>query len=289
MKTWRFPKKVTVTFWRNAASIMIATVSLSSFAACPDGKTYNVHLTFDDGPSPDFPDGHGGFRPGRTSRILDFLKAEKVPATFFVMGSSIQASSSLANKDHLIKRIRDEGHTLASHTYIHKSHTCDGSHSYAFTPKKARKNLKHAHNNRNEIFNSNLFRFPYGRGWEYEPGCPGARVPIMEYAHKLGMQHLGWDVDSKDYMTNPPFSKQGAEIIPEILEKICETKGGVILFHDINPWTSRYLGKAIRAIKAAGHRLTTLDKISRDRDSFNQAPGGARAEAQGLGGESVVK
>jgi peptidoglycan/xylan/chitin deacetylase (PgdA/CDA1 family) len=42
-------------------------------AACPDGKTYPVHFTFDDGP-------HTVLTP----KVLDVLKEEKVPATFFV-------------------------------------------------------------------------------------------------------------------------------------------------------------------------------------------------------------
>jgi len=40
-------------------------------SACPNGKTYPVHFTFDDGP-------HGTLTP----KVLDVLKEEKVPATF---------------------------------------------------------------------------------------------------------------------------------------------------------------------------------------------------------------
>lgn len=264
--------------WRIGILLILLSFSMLTSAACPDGKTYDVHLTFDDGP-----------HPKRSAMVLDALKKEQVPATFFVMGSLIQANSPVPNKDVILNRIRSEGHTLASHTYVHKSHTCGGKLAPAFTPAEAKKNLDRARGGMDALFTSNLFRFPYGRGWLYEPACPGARVPIMDYAHKLGMEHLGWDIDSQDYMTNPPFFKPGASIIPGILKQICQTKGGVILFHDINPWTSRYLGKAIRAIKDAGHRLTALDKISKDHDSFNQAPGGARAELETPQGETVVK
>jgi hypothetical protein len=49
---------------------------LSADMAYRPGK---VVLTFDDGPDPDF-----------TPRILDILKKEKVPASFFVVGSMVE-------------------------------------------------------------------------------------------------------------------------------------------------------------------------------------------------------
>ena len=47
----------------------------SLHAACPNGKTYPVTLTFDDGP-------HSVLTP----KVLDVLKEEKIKATFFVLG-----------------------------------------------------------------------------------------------------------------------------------------------------------------------------------------------------------
>lgn len=62
-----------------------------------DEKT--VYLTFDDGPS------------AVTPKILDTLKKEKVKATFFVIGKGT---------DHdMMKRIADEGHAIAIHSYNH--------------------------------------------------------------------------------------------------------------------------------------------------------------------------
>ena len=57
-----------------------------------------IYLTFDDGPS------------ARTGEILDVLKEKNVKATFFVIGSQGEANAQL------LKRIVDEGHTIAMHT-----------------------------------------------------------------------------------------------------------------------------------------------------------------------------
>jgi peptidoglycan/xylan/chitin deacetylase (PgdA/CDA1 family) len=41
-------------------------------ATCPNGKSYPVTLTFDDGP-----------KPGLTQKVLDILKEENIRAIFF--------------------------------------------------------------------------------------------------------------------------------------------------------------------------------------------------------------
>lgn len=61
-----------------------------------------VYLTFDDGPS------------SNTDKILDVLAEYDVKATFFVVGKEEERYQSL------YKRIVEEGHTLAMHSYSHK-------------------------------------------------------------------------------------------------------------------------------------------------------------------------
>lgn len=61
-----------------------------------------VYLTFDDGPS------------SNTGRILDILAEYGVKATFFVVGKEKEEYQAL------YKRIVEEGHTLAMHSYSHR-------------------------------------------------------------------------------------------------------------------------------------------------------------------------
>ncbi len=61
-----------------------------------------IYLTFDDGPS------------RNTDRILDILKEYDVKATFFVVGKTDETSVAA------YRRIVEEGHTLAMHSYSHK-------------------------------------------------------------------------------------------------------------------------------------------------------------------------
>ena len=61
-----------------------------------------IALTFDDGPDPRW-----------TPEILDTLRREGVPATFFIIGAAGQAHPEL------LRRIIDEGHEIGNHTFTH--------------------------------------------------------------------------------------------------------------------------------------------------------------------------
>src|SRR5690606_909630 len=62
-----------------------------------------IALTFDDGPDPRY-----------TPAILDILAERGAKATFFVIGKNAVAYPQL------LKRIFDEGHDIANHTYTHR-------------------------------------------------------------------------------------------------------------------------------------------------------------------------
>ena len=62
-----------------------------------------VYLTFDDGPHPQY-----------TPQVLDVLARHDARATFFVVGSLVQAYPDI------IQRIAAEGHTIANHTWNHE-------------------------------------------------------------------------------------------------------------------------------------------------------------------------
>jgi peptidoglycan/xylan/chitin deacetylase (PgdA/CDA1 family) len=70
---------------------------------------YSVHthqkivaLTFDDGPYPDF-----------TLQLVDILDKYHVPATFFMIGSSIR------KYPYIVKQVIAQGHSIGNHTYTH--------------------------------------------------------------------------------------------------------------------------------------------------------------------------
>lgn len=66
-----------------------------------------VALTFDDGP-------HATATPA----ILDILREQRVPATFFMIGQHVAAQASI------VQRVYDEGHLIGNHTFDHAYHGC---------------------------------------------------------------------------------------------------------------------------------------------------------------------
>jgi len=61
-----------------------------------------AYLTFDDGPSE------------QTIIVLDILKEENIHATFFLIGEEITSE-----REAIVKRMVEEGHTIGLHTYCH--------------------------------------------------------------------------------------------------------------------------------------------------------------------------
>lgn len=81
---------------------LLGNLFVSQRTSVADEIQKSIYLTFDDGPSDKV-----------TPKILDVLKKEKVPATFFIVGKNAET-----RKD-ILKRAFDEGHTLAVHSYTH--------------------------------------------------------------------------------------------------------------------------------------------------------------------------
>lgn len=94
-----------------------------------------VHLTFDDGPHPEW-----------TPRILDMLSDRGHKATFFCVGSNVERHPAVFD------RIREEGHSWGNHTMHHESGwtTSDFAYLKSYLQCEA-------------ITGSGLFRPPYGR------------------------------------------------------------------------------------------------------------------------------
>ena len=142
--------------------------------------TKRAFLTFDDGPS------------SVTNTILDVLKQENVKATFFVLGSRVEA------KPDVVKRIYDEGHYIANHGYSHIYENI-----YA-TPQAVLDEYNRCNDAVKNVigvpeYNSHLFRFPGGiTGGKY--------ADIKSQANELLKQnnivHVDWNALNGDAETN---------------------------------------------------------------------------------------
>lgn len=226
--------------------LLYATLSLLVLpyaqAACPDGKTYPVTFTFDDGP-------HTTLTP----RVLDILKEEKVPATFFVLGEHFAGGKSNPNnkaKYAILDRMKKEGHTIGSHTYKHINHP-------QYSAAQVRENIMKP-NPLLKDYLSPVLRLPYGGGSfrSKNPTTQAKNDMVMNTVKKAGFKHVGWDIDTNDW-----DAKKRPTLLPTLLKDICRQKGGIVLFHDIQKHTVDHLREWIQAVKKEGHTFVGLEKF----------------------------
>lgn len=169
--------------------------------------TKYAYLTFDDGPSEN------------TAKILDFLKANEIKATFFVIGKE--------NMDTIYKRIVEEGHTLAIHS---NTHDYSGIYQNVDTFMEDIDTLA----NRLEKVTGvrpTIMRFPGGSNNTVSNRYGGEDLmeQIIEAVNESGYTYFDWNVDSMDASS----SRQDKNvIINSVLNGAANKKEAIILMHD---------------------------------------------------------
>ena len=195
-----------------------------------------IYLTFDDGPS------------YLTSKILDILKQENVPATFFVIGPHIYEYKDI------IKKAYDEGNTIAIHSDTHK-------YSEIYADDKNYFNDLYLINEK--IYDitghhSHILRLPGGSSNRISKHYnEGIMTRITEKLVKDNYYYFDWNIDSGD----------ASGVLPK--EKIIANATGpmhpgtnIILFHDASSkkTTVEALPYIIRFAKANGYTFSRITK-----------------------------
>ena len=204
-----------------------------------DGKKV-VYLTFDDGP-----------RMGTTNIILDILKKEGVPATFFVTNSG---------PDSLILREFRENHSVALHSSSHNYSYIYSSLNNYFS------DLSSVHDRVYKItgYDSRIIRFPGGSSNTVSRKySPGIMTELTKEVVQKGYKYYDWNINSGDAgeTTDPNV------IIENVTSKLSKDRENVILMHDIKPYTRDALERIIKIVKERGYQF---DKITTKTDMMVQ-------------------
>ncbi len=184
-----------------------------------DPKKKYVALTFDDGPD-----------PRTTPKLLDILAEKKVHATFFMLGQNA------ANFPEIVKKVSEQGHELANHSYSHPSLNKLKADSIAKEVKLTDAAIYQA----SGVLPRTL-RPPYG-----------AISPAA--AKVIGKPIIQWNVDSDDWK---------AKKTKKTIERVNKTvkSGGIILLHDIHSTSVNATAEIIDKLQEQGFEFVTVSEL----------------------------
>lgn len=189
---------------------------------CVDTKEKKIALTFD-----------ASWREDNTDEIIKILDKYNVKATFFLVGTWIDA-----NPDKL-KMLYDKGHEIGNHTNTHPDMN-------SITKESLIREIDTADEKIKKITGSGttLFRCPSG---DYN----NLVISTVEGQNRFCIQ---WDVDSIDWRN------EGAEI--ELNRVLKKTKpGSIILFHNDAKFTPQNLPIIIEYFKNKGYSMVKVSEL----------------------------
>ena len=186
-----------------------------------------VYLTFD-----------AGYGNPNLIKILDILKEKQVPGAFFILPEVAEKHTEVA------KRMSEEGHIVANHSYSHKDMTAITDRE-AFIKELTELEDLYADYTGYEM--SKYFRPPSGRFSEQN----------LLYAYEAGYIPTFWSFAYQDWDNNKQMPPDKAKKI--ILDNV--HNGMVMLLHPNSETNSIILGEVIDELKQQGYSFGTLDQL----------------------------
>ena len=208
------------------------SLALCLILAVP-AKAAAIALTFDDGPSP------------LTGELLEILREEDVPATFFLCGYRLEQFPEAA------ALLADTNHELGVHGYSHTAMS-----------KLSGEALREELDRTRALILETTGREP---ALLRPPG--GLCSPdVRTAAEERGWPVILWSVDPEDW--RPGVS--GAAVCRRVMENAAD--GAVILLHDLNRRTLDALPGLIRTLKEREFDFLTVSALA-ERQGISLEPG----------------
>lgn len=203
------------------------------------GQLKHCYLTFDDGPTENI-----------TPQILDVLRRYNVKATFFEVGSLIDANPDMA------RRVYEEGHLIANHSDSHNYDKLYATENSFITEINTCYDKIKNITNGEEPFR--LIRFP---GGAYNSGDHASEKQI--YKNTLaqnGFYYCDWNTLTGDAEGR---TKNAEELLAYLQESMVGFNNIIVLMHDASTKqaTADALPSVIEYIASQGYTFHRLDDI----------------------------
>ena len=206
-------------------------------------------LTFDDGPL-----------AHHTAQVLETLAAECVKATFFLVGRQARAFPGW------VRRIHEEGHTIATHSQNHPTiftRLSMGAAEQEIT--QGMESVGAALGDPSLV--APFFRFP---------GLGRSRA-VEAYLASRGI--MVW---SADFPADDWTHISGEEVMRRALERLERRGRGILLLHDIQPATAAMLPHLLRELRDRGFHIVHVVPSGPDNPKPSPIPKRGSSTSRGL-------
>ena len=186
-----------------------------------------LYLTFD-----------AGYENGSTEKILDVLKAQQVPAAFFLVGNYMEKNADL------VRRMVEEGHIVGNHT-MHHYDMSKLTEQSAFA-----KELKDLEILFQEITGKEMPKF-------YRPPQGLYSEENLKMAKDLGYKTVFWSLAYVDWNNDDQPSREEAlgKLIPRT------HPGAVVLLHSTSKTNAAVLEELIGKWREEGYVFGTVEEL----------------------------
>jgi peptidoglycan/xylan/chitin deacetylase (PgdA/CDA1 family) len=208
------------------------TASAPLYRGAPNENA--IALTFDDGP-----------KPGVTELLVNVLKQENIPATFFVIGRHAAAHPEL------VKLIADAGFEIENHTYTHANLTL----------------LMRASVERELLKTIAAVQAVTGKRMKYfRPPGGNLSAEVTQTAARWGLTPCMWTVtaDSLEY-------GNGNQLVEFVLKHA--QPGGIIILHNGRMTTIEALPRIVAGLRQRGFSFATVDQLAQRKAILARSAG----------------
>jgi peptidoglycan/xylan/chitin deacetylase (PgdA/CDA1 family) len=203
-------------------------------------EDHEIVITFDDGPL-----------PPRTTAVLDTLDRECVKATFFLVGKMAHAYPDT------VKRMRDAGHTIGTHS---------NSHPFTFHRMSVEKAQIEV--------NQGIANVTAALGDDTGP-APFFRIPgllrgdaVERFAASQNLQIWSTDFLADDWTKIGP-----QQVYSRAIQRIEAAHKGILLLHDIQAKTVEALPWILRDLKKRGFKIVQVVPATAEHPKTVTDPG----------------
>lgn len=172
--------------------------------------------------------------------ILDALKKHNAVGTFFVVGNFLETSPELA------KRMVEEGHIVANHTYHHPDM------SKIQTKEDFQKELNDVETLFKEITGTEMARY-------YRPPQGKYSISNLEMAKELGYTTFFWSLAYVDWLENEQPTKE--EAFSKLLKRI--HPGAIVLLHSTSATNAAIMDELLTKWEEMGYHFAPLSDLAK--------------------------